>query len=302
MPRIGYLCVTVCAGSELEAFLQGLRELGYVDGRNIAIEYRVLKMDPSPVHTSDPFYDLGPEVARLKVDVIVASHPTVIRAAKMAAKTIPVVMVTTGYDPVETGLVASLGRPGGNITGLFLLLPELIGKRLELLKEAVPAISRVAVLWDHATGSGQFSDTEVAARSLSLQLQSLAVQDQDDFDTAFGTATRGRAQALLVVESQLLFDHRTRIAELATKSRLPAMFASRESVEAGGLMFYGPSRYEMFRRAATYVARILKGAKPAELPVEQPMRFELVINLKTAKALGLRIPQSVLMRADQVIE
>ncbi len=302
VPRIGILCATVCAGPNVDAFVEGLRGLGYVDGRNIAIEYRTGKMETAWVHALNPFHDLAAELVRLKVDVILAWHPAAIRAAKNVTQTTPVIMVSTGDDPVDTGLVASLARPGGNITGVFLLLLELSGKRLELLRDTIPGVSRVAVLWDYATGASQFRETEVAARSLGVQLQSLAVQDADDFETAFGAATKGQAQALIVVTSQLLYDHRTRIADLAVKHRLPAISPFTEFAQAGVLMAYGPNLPELFRRAAAYVDKILKGAKPATLPVEQPTKFELVINLKTAKTLGLTIPQSVLMRADQVIQ
>jgi len=279
------------------AFIQGLRELGYVEGRNITIEFR----------SSDGKYERLPELAaelvRLKVDVIVAPAGQNVVAAQRATRTIPIVM--SGLtDPVGSGLVTSLGRPGGNVTGLSGFSTEIVGKQLELLKEMAPKVSRVAILWNPANQSHPLllREAEAAARLLRVQLQTLEARGPDDFEMAFAAVTRERAGALLVAADGMFLLHRARIADLAAKTRLPAMYGLREYVDAGGLVVYGPSLRENFRRAATYVDKILKGAKPADLPVEQPTKFELVINLKTAKALGLTIPRSLLLRADQVIE
>ncbi len=282
----------------LEAFLQGLRDLGYVEGRNIAIEYRYAQ------GKLDPLQDLAAELVRLNVDVIVTSTTPAIQAAKKATSTIPIVMAAVG-DPVVTGLVAGLARPGGNITGLSLLAPELAGKRLELLKETLPRLSRVAVLWNSASPAmvHTFREARVAAEALGVRLQSLEVQgDPTDFERAFSAIAKERPDGLFVTLDPFTSLHRGRIAELAAQHRLPAIYELREFVDAGGLMAYGPSSRDLWRRAATYVDKILKGAKPGDLPVEQPTRFELVINLKTARALGLTIPQSVLLRADHLIE
>ena len=278
------------------AFIQGLRELGYVEGQNITIEWRVSegKYERLP--------DLVADLVRLKVDVIVAPATEAPLAAKQATRTIPIVMKSAG-DPVGDGLVASLARPGGNVTGLSTLAPEIVGKQLELLKESVPRVSRLAVLWNptNQTHSLVLGEVKVAARSLGVQLQTLEARGPDEFEGAFAAMTRERAGALLVLRDGMFLLHQRRITDLVAKSRLPTMFQLREHVDAGGLMAYGPSLRDAFRRAATYVDKILKGAKPADLPVEQPTRFELVINLKTAKALGLTIPPSVLIRADEVI-
>ena len=282
----------------VEAFRQGLRELGYVEGKDIVIEYRWAE------GRFESLPDLAADLVRLKVDVILAAGGLAAHPAKDATKTIPIV-TTVAINPVESGLVASLARPGGNITGLtFTAGPEIVGKQLELLNEAVPKVSRVAVLWNPTNpAAGSFlREVEVAARSLRLQLQLLEVRGPDEFESAFSAMTRGRAGALLVLTDPMFFLHRTRLADFATKSRLPAMLTFREYVEAGGLMAYGVNFRDLWRRAATYVDKILKGAKPADLPMQQPTRFELVINLKTAKALGLTIPQSVLIRADEVIQ
>ena len=297
--RIGYLgSPSPSAGSHLvDAFRQGLRDLGYVEGQSIVIEYRWAegKYDRLP--------DLAAELVRLKVDVIVAAGTPAGPAAQQATKTIPIVMGLSGA-PVETGLVASLARPGGNVTGLSVQLLELTAKQLELLKETVPEVSRVAVLWNPATPTGapQMRETEVAGRTLGVKLQSLEVRGPDDFERAFQAAATGRASALLVFGDPMFFLHRTRIVGLAAKSRLPAMYFAREFVDAGGLMSYGTNFADVYRRAATFVDKILKGAKPADLPVEQPMRFELAINMKTAKALGITFPQTILIRTDQVIQ
>jgi putative ABC transport system substrate-binding protein len=280
-----------------EGFFQGLRELGYVEGQNILIEGRFYG------ERTERLPALAAELARIKVDVIVAQGPPAPEAAQRATSTIPIVM-TVHQDPVGSGLVASLARPGGNVTGLSVLTTELVGKRLQLLKEAVPGISRVAVLSDptHPTAALQLREAEVAARSLKVQLQVLEARAPSDFASAFSAMTKDRAGGLIALGTLMFFVHRTRIVELAAQSRLPAIYGAKESAEAGGLMSYGPNLRESYRRAATYVDKILKGAKPGDLPIEQPTKFEFVVNLKTAKALGLTIPPSLLLRADQVIE
>ena len=299
IPRIGVLTLlSPSSGPLLDPFRQGLRELGYVEGRNIALEYRWA------AGSTDLLPDLAAALVRLKVDVIVASSTPVAQAAKKATRTIPIVMVNV-RDPVENGLVASLARPGGNITGIaFIPSLDISGKQLELLKEAAPGVSRVAVLWNPANpGHGlALKQIEVAAQAWGVQLQSLEVRGLIDFESAFSVMRRERSGALLTLLDPLTFIHRTRIADFAATNLLPTMYEVREFVDAGGLMSYGPSLPDFFRRAATFVDKILKGAKPADLPVEQPMKFELVINLKTAKALGLTVPQSVLIRADDVIQ
>ena len=298
-PRIGFLGSTgaTAAPQVVEAFRQGLRELGYVEGQNVAIEYRWAE------GRYERFPALAAELVRLKVDVIVTGSVPGAQAAQHATWTIPIVMAVAA-DPVAAGVVASLARPGGNITGLSSMAPDLVGKQLELLKEVVPRLSRVALLWNPANASSapQLREAEGAARVLRVRLQPLEVRGPDDFESAFAAMTRERVGGLLVLNDPILLAHRARVADLAVKSRLPAVSALREHPEAGGLMAYGPNLTDMYRRAATYVDKILKGAKPADLPVEQPTRFELVINLKTAKALGLTVPQSVLFRADHVIK
>jgi putative ABC transport system substrate-binding protein len=279
-----------------EAFRQGLRKLGYVEGQNITLVF------PSGEVKPERLADLAAELVRLKVDVIVAATTVAVQAAKQATKTIPIVMPTAS-DPVEIGLVASLAQPGGNITGLTLISSQLSGKRLELLKEVVPRLSRVAVL-SNPTSLGfppQMGETKIAARALGVQLQSLEVRGSEDFERVFQAATKERAGALITLDDPLLFTHRTRIVTLAAKSRLPAMYGFSEFPHAGGLMSYAASLADMYRRAATYVDKILKGRTPADLPVEQPMKFEFIINLKTANQIGLTIPQWTLMRADKVI-
>jgi len=280
-----------------EAFRQGLRELGYVEGLNITLIIR------SPERGPEQLPDLAAELVGLKVDVIVTATESGVQAAKQATKAIPIVMAVTA-DPVETGLIASVARPGSNITGLSLIAPELTGKRLELLKEVVPRASRIGVLSVPAnlTSPAQMKQAEVAARSLGVKLQALEVRSPNDLESAFQAAIRARAGALFVPDSALFYTHRTRIVELAAKHRLPAIYGIREFVESGGLISYGASIPDSYRRAAAYVDKILKGAKPADLPVEQPTKFELVINLKTAKALGLTFPHSILVRADHVIQ
>ena len=296
--RIGFLGGSSGSAYSLfiEAFRQGLQDLGYTEGHNISIEYRYGqgKRDRLP--------GLSADLVRLKVDVIVVSGALAISALKNATKTIPIVM-TTVEDPVAQGFVASLARPGGNITGLTNLAPELSGKRLELLKESFSKISRVAVLWDPSTPGSvvAFKETQAVAPALGVQLKSLEVRSPDDFQNAFRAATTERAGALIVLQSLLTNAHRQRIVDLAIDSRLPAMYTQTEYVEVGGLMSYAPSYTDIYRRAATYVDKILKGTKPADLPVEQPTKFEFVINLKTAKQIGLTIPPNVLARADRVI-
>ena len=302
IPRIGYVSGTgdpSNPGPYVEAFRQGLRDLGHVDEKNIVIEYRGAqgKLDRIP--------SLVVELVQLKVDVLVLPIPSAIHAAKQATKTIPIVMVTG--DPVASGIVDSLARPGGNITGLATLSRDLSAKRLELLTEAVPRLSRVGVLWnaDEQTASRgvYFKEYETAARALKVELQSLEVRGPNpDLQGAFQTAAKGRAGGLITITSAPLFLQRKRIADLAIKNRLPSMYQGSTWVEAGGLMSYSADDLEAFRRAATYVDKILKGTKPADLPVEQPTKFELVINLKTAKTLNLTIPALVLMRADKVIK
>jgi putative ABC transport system substrate-binding protein len=299
IPRIGYVSASGepnNPGPQIEAFRQGLRDLGYHDGKNVLVEYRYLegKLDRIPTFMA--------ELAQLKVDVFVLTSLPAIRAAKQATRSIPIVIVTT-QDPVATGLVDSLARPGGNITGLTRLTYDLSAKRLELLKETVPAMSRVGVLWD-AAGSGiGFKEYEAAAHALKIQFISLEVRGPNvDLEGAFQTAIKRRANALITVRGTALNPYPKRIADLAIKNRLPSMAEEDDWVEAGGLISYATNDADSFRRAVTYVDKILKGAKPADLPVEQPTKFELVINLKTAKHIGLTIPQWVLTRADRVIK
>jgi len=299
--RIGYLSNSDPAreSTRFESIRQALRELGYIEGQNIAIEYRYAegKRDRQP--------ELAAELVRLKVDIIVvAGGPGPVRAAKNATKTIPIVMVGSGDDPVEAGLIESLARPGGNVTGITNLSPELAGKRLELLKEAVPKVARVAILHDPSSRGSIFELKEVlpvAARALKLTVRSWEIRDADGFEQVFAAVNKGRPDGLYLTSSLLMRANQKRIAGFALKSRLPSMYPFREAVEAGGLMSYGAHPAESYRRVAYYVDRILKGTKPAELPVEQPMKFEFVINLKTAKQIGVTIPQSVLYRADKVI-
>ena len=300
VPRIGFLDVTSPSDWQpwRDAFRQRLRELGWVEGQNIVIDYRYAE------DRVDRLPDLAAELVRLKVDLIIASAGTqVVTAAKNATETIPIVMIGV-RDPVGTGLIASLARPGGNVTGVSGYAGlEIVAKQLELLKEAVPKIRRVAILSNPSNAYHQLAirEVNVAARSLGVQLQLLEARGPNEFDGAFAAMAKERVGALLVLSDAIFNSHRTRLADLAARSRLPAAYGVRESVEAGGLMSYGPSFRDFYRRAATYVDKILKGAKPADLPVEQPMKFELVINLKAAKALGLTIPQWLLQRADEVI-
>jgi putative ABC transport system substrate-binding protein len=299
VPKIGFLVGPSRSffANRIELFQQGLHSLGYTKGKNIVIEYRYAdgKADRLPA--------LAAELVGLKVDVIVTGATPSVLAAKKATSTIPIVFVSTS-DPVASGLVASLARPGANITGLAIVAPELSGKRLELLKEAFSNISRVAFLWNSANPAQglQWKETQAAAQALGLQLQSLEVRSSNDFDDVFEAALRERAQALVVAPEPLINTHLKRIVEFAAKNRLPAMYGGPEVVDAGGLMSYAPDYTHQYRRAATYVDKILKGAKPADLPVEQPTKFEFIINLKTAKQLGLTIPPNVLARADRVIK
>jgi putative ABC transport system substrate-binding protein len=302
VPRIGYLSSGDLASESTrsEAIRLALRELGYIEGQNIAIEYRYAE------GKQDRYPELAAELVRLKVDIIVVSGGyRTIQAAKNATKTIPIVMVGRGIDPVVAGLVESLARPGGNVTGITNLTGELGGKRLELLKEAVPKLARVAVLYEPANPASVRDVKEilpVAARALKLTIQPWEVRDANGFEKVFAALNKQRPDGLYVTSGPLTRDNRKRIAGFALKSRLPSMYGTREPVDAGGLMYYGADLVDSYRRVAYYVDRILKGAKPADLPVEQPTKFELVINLKTAKQIGLTIPQSMLYRADKVIK
>jgi putative ABC transport system substrate-binding protein len=271
--------------------------LGYVAGQNITIEYRYAegRLERLP--------GLATDLVRLNVDVIVAGGTHAIRAARHETSVIPIVMAVTA-DPVGSGFVASLSRPGGNITGLTSLSTDLSGKRLALLKEIVPRLVRVAVLWNSANrdNASQLREAEAAAKAMGVQIRPIGVKDSGDFDEAFASVQRERADALYALGDSLVSSNRKRIADFATKNRLPAMFTTKQSVEAGGLVSYGTSFFDLFHRSAVYVDKILKGTKPGDLPVEQPTKFDLVINLKTAKAIGLKIPPPLLQRADQVIE
>ena len=299
VPRIGYLSATSLSAiaGRTEAFRQGLRELGLLEGKNIVIEWR------SSEGKADRLPGLVAELVRLKVDIIVSGGPTATRSAKEATSTIPIVMAFDN-DPVGSGFVASLARPGGNITGLSTLAPEISGKQLELLKEIVPRLSRVGVLGTSTNprNAQVLKEMELAAGAYGVQLQYLDVRDPKDIETAFRAASKGRADAVVVLASSFLISQQAQIAELAIKSRLPAMYERREYVEVGGLMAYGVSINDLDRRAATYVYKILKGTKPVDLPVEQPKKFEFIINLKAAKQIGLTIPPNVLARADRVIK
>jgi putative ABC transport system substrate-binding protein len=299
VPRIGFLGNSTAA---LEAnlvgpFREGLRDLGYIEGRNILIEYRWAE------GKDERFPGLIVELLALKVEVIVTAGTPASLAVKKTAPSIPLVMAAVG-DPIGVGLVASLARPGGNSTGLTAIAPELEGKRLELLREAVPKLSYIAVLWnpDNPFHAGSLKEARTAAQVLGIKVQPLGVRVSEDFPAAFAAILRERPGALLVLADRLFLHNRARIVDFEAKHRLPGVYPYRELVEAGGLMSYGPSYADMHRRAATYVDKILKGAKPGDLPIEQPTKFELVINLKTAKALGLTIPPSLLARADEVIQ
>jgi putative ABC transport system substrate-binding protein len=299
LPRIGFLAGVSrrAISARMEAFRQGLRELGYVEGKNVVIESRYAEENINRLPA------LAAELVRLKVDIIITGGPPAIRSAKEATSIIPIVM---GFDndPVGNGFVVSLARPGGNVTGLSALSPEISGKQLELLKEIVPKLSRVAVIGSSAepANARTLGETEYAAKTFGVKLQYLDVLDPKDIETAFREAIKGRADAALVLPSPFAFGERIQLVDLAAKHRIPAMYGSSEYVEPGGLMTYGVSFTDLFRRAAYYVDKILKGAKPAELPVEQPTKFELLINLNAAKQISLTIPPNVLARADKVIK
>jgi len=294
IPRVVF--VGSANNPNLALFRDALRELGHVEGRNIVIDF------PPPQGRTDQWPDLMADLVRTKVDVIVTSVTLAAQAAKKLTTTIPIVIVSTG-DPVGTGLVASLARPGGNVTGLSGLAPELSGKRLELFKEAFPKVSRIAVFWNPTSPSNAISwkETQTAAQTMGLQLISLEVRSVGELEVKFRTAIKDHAEAIVVIRDNIMNESRREIIAFAAKSRLPAMYPAREYVEDGGLISYGPDFSALYRRAAFYVDKILKGTKPAELPVEQPKKFEFIINLKTAKQIGLTIPPNVLARADKVI-
>jgi putative ABC transport system substrate-binding protein len=284
--------------SQFDAFRQGMRDLGYVEGRDIVFEIR------APEREEDaPFAELAADLVRLKVDLLVVQATGPILAAKKATSAIPIVMAAAS-DPLGTGIVTSLGRPEGNITGVSLLSEELSGKRLQFLSEMVPGMSRVTVMWNPANPANppELARVEAAARALKLQLLNLQVRQAGDLERVFQEAVKARAGGFVVLEDRFLFGLRRRITDLALKHRLPGVYAQTGFIEADGLVVYAPNYFHMMRRAATYADKILKGAKPSDLPIEQPMRFELVINLRTARALGLTIPPSLLLRADRVIE
>jgi putative tryptophan/tyrosine transport system substrate-binding protein len=296
--RVGVLTLSVASSAPtFEAFRQGLSEHGYVEGQNIAVEFRFAQGRPERLPA------MAAELAKMKVAVIVTESVLAAREVKHATETIPIVTAIHG-DPVGAGLATSLTRPGGNVTGLSLAAPELSGKRLELLKEVTPKTTQVAAIWNAANPAAAryLTETRAAARLLGLELQSVEVRSPPDLDVAFKAVAGTRPSALITLPDGMLLAHKTRIIEFAAKTRLAALFPDQEFAEAGGLMAYGPSLASNFRRAAAYVDKILKGAKPADLPIEQPTQFELAINLKTAKALGLTIPQSVIQRADKVIQ
>jgi putative tryptophan/tyrosine transport system substrate-binding protein len=297
--RIGYLTVSSLSAeaSRIEAFRRGLRELGYLEGQNIVIEQR------SAADMYERLPELADDLMRIKVDFILSGGASATRVAQKVTSTIPIIMASTTDDPVTAGFVASLARPGRNITGLTSISTELSGKRLQLLKEVLPNASRAAVLLnpDNPRHASRLKEIEAAARGIGITLQSLAVRSSQDFESAFRATVKERADALNVMGDALFNSHRQRIADLAAKNRLPAMYDRDDFVDAGGLMSYGVDVDDLYRRASYYVDKILKGAKPADLPVEQPTKFELVINLKAAKQIGLTIPPTVLARADKVI-
>jgi ABC-type uncharacterized transport system substrate-binding protein len=300
--RIGHLAIAAPTDTpppppaNWDAFVQGLREAGYTEGQNIAFEHRSAHDQP------ELFPKLAFELASLKVDAIFARGTWALAAAKNATRMIPVVGIDLEIDPVEAGLVASIARPGGNITGLFLDLSELSGKHLQILKEIIPATSRVAVLGDSNINAPQLRELKRVAQSLALQTQAVELKDAANLEGAFESAKNWGAGALIVLSNPLTLAYRTRIAELAAKARLPTIYLYRAHVHAGGLISYGPDLPDMFRRAGGYVGRILGGTKPADLPIERPVRFDMVVNLRTAKALGITIPEMLLVRADEVIE
>ena len=300
VPRVGYISLGSSSDParlrRFEAFRQGLRELGYVEGRNIALE-------PRWAEGYDRYPALAAELLRLKVDVIVAVGGAATKATKQVTTTVPIVMSVV-IDPVGSGLVPSLAHPGGNVTGTSMMAPDLVGKQLEMLKEAIPGVSRVALLWNPANpGSApQLREAEAAARALRVRLQTLEARNSREIDSAFAAMTREQAGALLILVDAIFTNQVKQIAELAAKRHLPSIYGQREYAEAGGLMVYSSNPLDLERRAATFVHKILKGAKPADLPIEQPSKFDLVINVKTARALGLTIPASLLARTDHVIE
>jgi putative ABC transport system substrate-binding protein len=294
--RLGVLLFgTPATDPNLAAFVDGLRDLGYVEGRNLTLEYRSAEGRPERVR------ELALQVASLKPDVIVVLGGDLVPFVKDATSTIPVVMLTS-QDPVEAGVVVSFARPGGNLTGVAFVASETAGKRLQFLKEAVPSLTRVAVLWNPDHRDPEYRDTATAARRLGIHVQSLETKQPEDFDVAFQSATRARVEALMVVSSRFMNLNRSRIVEFASKQKIPLVSGWGPWVRVGGFLSYGPDLDALVKRAANQVDKILKGARPADLPVEQPTKFELVVNLKTARALGLTIPQSVLGRADYVIE
>jgi len=299
VPKIGFLATAtqLSAAPFIAAFRQGLKELGYVEGKTVLLEVRTADGAPERLP------QLARELVALKPDVIVATTDPAIAAVRRETQTIPIVMALSS-DPAGTAFVASLARPAGNVTGLSSQSPELSGKRLELLREVVPGLERVALLWNPDSRGNllDYKETEVAARSMHVELQSVELHRAEDLDRAFSAVTNGHAQALILPSGNpVTVARRDQVASLAQRSRLPSIYGNREYVDSGGLMSYGPSTADLFRRAAIFVDKILKGAKPADLAVEQPTKFELVINLRTAKALGLKIPQSLLLRADEVI-
>jgi len=300
--RIGHLALAAPTDTpppppaNWNAFVQGLREAGYIEGLNIAFEHRSAHGQP------ELFPKLALELASLKVDVIFARGTWALAAAKSATKTIPIIGIDLEIDPVEAGLVESIARPGGNVTGLFLDLSELSGKHLQILKEIIPGTSRVAVLGDPDINAPQIREVERIAQSLSMQTQIVGMKNATALDDAFNTAVNWYADALIVLSNPLTLAYRTRIAEIAAKAHLPTIYLYRQHVTAGGLLSYGPDLPDMFRRCGVYVGRILGGTKPADLPIERPARFELVVNLKAAKALGIAVPEMILARADEVIE
>jgi len=299
--RVGYIgptpVATLISDPTFDSFRREMGQRGYVEGQDLVLELRSVAERPDRVS------EVVGELVRLNPDIIVAVSAPVIQAARQVTRTIPIVMVGVG-DPVAIGFAASLSRPGGNVTGLSQLSPELSAKRLDLLKEVVPGVSRVAILWNptNPSNASQLRATKLVAQALGMQLQLLEVRGSQDFESGFQAATRGRAGAVITLDDLLIYTRRTQIVALAAKNRLPAIYGWSRFAEAGGLMSYGPDFRDMYRQAAIFVDKILKGAKPGDLPIEQPAKLELVINLKTAKALGLTIPQSLLQRADQVIE
>ncbi len=296
IPRVGILFMGGRDQPHLESFKKGLNELGYIEGKNMLLEYRYAE------GKNDRLPDLAKELVREKVDVIVTTSSISAQAARKATRTVPIVM--TSGNPVEQGLAKSLSHPGGNVTGLTVLASELSGKRLELLKESFPKTTRMAILWNSRENESMvgFKETQDAAKAFSVKLHSLEVHKPEDIEKVFADLPKERVDALLVMLSPLVTLHSKRVVELALQQRLPSMYPTRQFAEEGGVMAYGPLVGDLYRRAATYVDKILKGTKPADLPVEQPTKFELVINLKTAKHIGLNIPPNVLARADRVIK